>query len=235
MAERRMLSKTISTSRKVNRLTDRAGLLYTWLIPHTDDYGRMEGDVLTIKAKVVPMRQITAEEVEQDLMMMSLNGLIKTYQFNDETYLEILNFESFQTFKTDRPRRSDYPDENGNIPSGIQRFPTGNIVLSKGREGKGSKDKGREDIYPDDFISFWTLYPKKVGKPKTYAEWKSISKVNRSKILEDIPKRMEDEKWVGGFIKDPERYLKHQQWEDEIIKKKGSQTLANNKFKKLGL
>jgi len=189
------------------------------MIPHTDDFGHMEGDALSIKAKVVPMRSITVEEVQEDLDLMTSNEVIKFYEVKGERYIEIINFDSFQTFRSDRPRRAEHPGIDGNIPVDTQTdttdIPMVDIAPHKVREGKGSKGKGI--IYTTEFESFWKIYPKKVGKSKTFELWKRLDITEKKKIFEDIPKRMKDEKWVAGFIKDPERYIKNQQWEDQII------------------
>lgn len=149
MAERRMLSKTISTSRKVNRLPDRSALLYTWLIPHTDDFGHLEGDAISIKAKIVPMRSVSEQEVQQDLDLMVQNELIQIYEIKGEKYIEILNFDSFQTFRSDRPRRAEYPGPDGQFPSDNQRdtndIPEGDNAPRKRREGKLREGKVREE------------------------------------------------------------------------------------------
>ena len=96
MANRRMLSKNISTSRKVNRLNDRAALLYTWLIPHTDDYGRLEGDAFSIKAKIVPMRILNEEQIEEDLAAIEKNGLVKGMRSRVKSILRYLISKSFK-------------------------------------------------------------------------------------------------------------------------------------------
>lgn len=167
MAERRMLSKTISTSRKVHRLPDRAALLYTWMIPHTDDFGHMEGDALSVKAKVMPMRSVTIEQIEEDLLTME-KELIKRYEVDGEIYLEILNFDSFQTFRSDRKRQAEHPGPDGLLPQDNQLdtndIPVGaNSLVREGkvREGKGSKEKGRaasisylKDIPKEDLKEF---------------------------------------------------------------------------------
>lgn len=75
----------------------------------------------------------------------------------------------------------------------------------------------KEDIYT--FEKFWSIYPKKVGKGNTEKLWKNLPLEVRELILDDIPRRKFDDKWVNGFIKDPERYIKYKQWEDEIISK----------------
>ena len=56
-----------------------------------------------------------------------------------------------------------------------------------------------------------------MGKGTTEKLWNNLSPEIRSKILDDIPRRKFDDKWLNGFIKDPERYIKSKQWEDEII------------------
>jgi len=114
-----MISKSISTSRKVNRLPDRVALLYTWLIPHTDDFGRLEGDALSIKAKIVPMRNCTESEIIEDLALIEKHGLIEQYEVKGEKYLQIIGFEDFQTFRIDRPRRALYPNIQGKMDGGI--------------------------------------------------------------------------------------------------------------------
>ena len=43
-ARARMLSPTISTSERVNMLSTKAALLYTWLLAHCDDQGRLSAD-----------------------------------------------------------------------------------------------------------------------------------------------------------------------------------------------
>jgi hypothetical protein len=71
------------------------------------------------------------------------------------------------------------------------------------------------------FDSFWEIYPKKTGKKKAEELWKNLKIEDQQKAIEDIPKRKSDDKWKGGFIKDPERYIKYEQWNDEIIVKNG--------------
>lgn len=96
-------------------------------------------------------------------------------------------------------------------------IPNGNQMATQDRLELGKSKDRIEDI---PFQSFWEIYPKKVGRKKCEEMWKNIDVEVQKLILEDIPLRMEDEKWKGGFIKDPERYLKHEQWNDEILKPK---------------
>lgn len=103
---------------------------------------------------------------------------------------------------------------------------TDNVPLEEKRREK----KRREYKYTDEFESFWSLYPKKVNKPKTFDVWKSLNESEMRSVVLDVPKRKADDKWVNGFVKDPERYLSHRQWEDDIVRPKvPKQTVAPSK------
>lgn len=81
LSRRRYLSTAISLDRRVNLLAtkhgDFAALLYTWMIPHADDAGRLSGDPLEILCTVCPMRRDkTEEDVARALEGMVDAGLI---------------------------------------------------------------------------------------------------------------------------------------------------------------
>ena len=145
-----MISKSISTSKKLARLDDASALIFTWLQTHTDDYGCMDGDAPTVRAKVVPMRNYTDEQVAKSLEAMEKEGLIHLYSVDDEDYLHIVAFEEHQTFRSDRPRRSEYPMPPG-IPMGdndqpkvVKKQPKGGKRQRKLSEGKLSEVKRSE-------------------------------------------------------------------------------------------
>ena len=89
------------------------------------------------------------------------------------------------------------------------------LRIGKVRIGKVSIGKDKE--YPEDFEEFWKIYPKHTAKKNAFVEWKKITAEDRAAIMLDVPKRKLDDKWVNGFVKDPERYIKNRQWEDDII------------------
>lgn len=130
MAKARMISRSISTSRKLARVDDRAALLFTWIQPHTDDYGRMEGDAMTVRAKVCPMRPYTDEDVEASLKTLQKAGLVLRYEVEGEQYVQVCGFEEHQTFKSDRPRKSEYPEPPNGLVCTLE--PTGNQTEPKG-------------------------------------------------------------------------------------------------------
>jgi hypothetical protein len=68
------------------------------------------------------------------------------------------------------------------------------------------------------WVRVWTLYPKKVGKIAAAREWDKIAPT--PDVVEDTLAALEAQKqsdqWRRGYIPDPERWLKHRRWTDEI-------------------
>lgn len=150
MAERRMISKVISISEKVNFLPDIFDmLLFTWMIPHTDDFGRLVGSPAKVKALVVPLLDKSLRDVRDSLQRLHDNGVIQWYEVDGEQFIQIKNFEEHQPglHKRTRPKFPDPPNNSANkidFPGNSGNFP--NIPPEeKGREGNRTEQKGREE------------------------------------------------------------------------------------------
>jgi uncharacterized protein YdaU (DUF1376 family) len=65
------------------------------------------------------------------------------------------------------------------------------------------------------FEEFWEAYKKPVGKKTSIRLYEKVSEENREKIKEHLPKYASSKE--RQYRKDPERYLKHEAWNDEII------------------
>lgn len=116
MAEKRMLSKVISVSEKVNTLPDIFDmLLFTWMIPHTDDLGRLPGSPAKIKALVAPMIDRSIADVKAALQNMCDQGLILWYESGGEKIIQILGHEKHQEGL--KSRRSKFASPNSQLTS----------------------------------------------------------------------------------------------------------------------
>jgi hypothetical protein len=102
MAQKRMIDKKISVSEQVANLPIEAQLIFTWMIPHADDFGLLPYSPRTIKALVVPMLDITADAIESHLQTMVENKLIRILEYNGKNYYAINNFFKHQTLRQDR-------------------------------------------------------------------------------------------------------------------------------------
>lgn len=152
MAKGRIISRSISTSRKVSVVSDQAALLLSWLIPHTDDYGRIEGGADDILFAVVPRRRWEEAQVEKFLKELWLVNLIRTYHEDDKRYIEIVDFENHQTFRSDRSRvaKCPTPKKDGYditwYTNDNQRGKEDAEVKLSQVKDKSSKVKPRKDI-----------------------------------------------------------------------------------------
>jgi hypothetical protein len=90
-----------------------ARLLFLGLWTHCDDGGRHPATPKAIKGKVFPADTFSAEQVEVMLRELVTNGLLKAYGANGMTFLEVIDWSSWQSVKNPT---FQWPDETGAIP-----------------------------------------------------------------------------------------------------------------------
>lgn len=112
MANRRMIHNKISRSEQVNNLSNEAALLFTWMITHADDEGKLKGSSASIRATVLPMKELKNDDVEKLLQEIVGQGLI--YRWSDEfgIYIEFPTWFKHQTLQRDRIKDSIFPSYN---------------------------------------------------------------------------------------------------------------------------
>ena len=188
-----MISRSISTSVKLSKVSDFAALLFTWIIPHTDDFGRMDGDSATVKGIVVPMRDKTTDEIEEALIELDKSKLIERYEVDGRKFLYVAKFEQHQTFKVDRPRQAQFPVKRG--------------LVSKRKE---------TNQYTDDFENAWLEYPNKVNKFMAFRAYQKIKPDEKLKkiIFAAIATQKSWRQWQEGFIPHFSTWLNGRRWED---------------------
>ena len=101
MAIRRMISKSLSTSKKFAELEgaplgEFAQKLYMLLLCHGDDFGRFAGDAFTVKHTVVPTSARTLDEVEQALERLTGVALVQRYAVDGRSYLQLVDWDRHQ-------------------------------------------------------------------------------------------------------------------------------------------
>lgn len=142
MARGRMISKSLSTSKKYAALYGQphglqAQAIYPLLVAHADDFGRLEGDAFTVKNSVVPASNWSETEILTVLGLLNAAQLIVWYEVERAMYLQIVDFERHQGGLHKRTA-SRFPRVPGNsrkvrgVPSQLNRTEL------KGTEGKGS-------------------------------------------------------------------------------------------------
>lgn len=118
MAERRSIYKKISHSEQVANLPVVAQLLYTWMIPHADDFGLLPYSPRTLKAMIIPMVDIRVEDIGFQMEDIGKQGLIEEFEFAGEKFWKLKKFREHQTLKRDR-----IPNILFKIPNEIPKNP----------------------------------------------------------------------------------------------------------------
>lgn len=191
MASGRILKTQISLSEQVNDLPLDAALLFTWMIPHADDFGRMCGSARKIKAQVVPMRDdFSAASVERCLLEMRAAQLIDRYEVSGELYIQFPRWEEHQSglHKRTKSKIPDPPASEDSAPlpesPGISRnfpeFPSEQNRTEQEENGKRTELEAAsagaptqtkpEPATDEDFDAMWGFFPKRNGgNPKQSA------------------------------------------------------------------
>jgi len=118
MARKRYISTDISLSGKIEELARRCGdyavLLFTWMVPHADDWGRMEGDADKLFYTVTPRFALlgrTPADAEEALEAMDDIGLLEWYEVGHNRYIQ-LNRDTFYALQTYIPREKREQDKS---------------------------------------------------------------------------------------------------------------------------
>lgn len=109
MAVGRMLHNKISKSLQVDRLSEHAQLLFTWMISWADDEGRIKGEPKYIKGTVIPFKKWSEKNVRGYLEDMKNVGLIHYWQINNEWFIEFVKWKEYQHIRKDRFTPSKLP------------------------------------------------------------------------------------------------------------------------------
>ncbi len=106
MADKRMIGRAVSQSRKLSKISIKAALIWTWSIPFFDSYGYMEADPDWIKFNIVPRRDdITLQDIAGVLQELARSKLWKLYQLCDSENKIVAFDPKFKDFQTLRPER----------------------------------------------------------------------------------------------------------------------------------
>lgn len=159
---------------------------------------------------------IEKKTVELGLMLFKKYQMIDIF---DGDTIEVINFAKHQSIEElerkrelTRARVTRYREKL--MCNALLTHDTRSVTLT---------DKIRQDkIYTSDFLSFYSAYPRHVGKEAAWKAWKKyngnippldvlINKINEFKKTEDWQKDK------GKFIPHPATWLNGKRWEDEGV------------------
>lgn len=145
MPRGRFLSRDVSTSERLANLrSDFARLLWTWCIPHADCDGRLPGSSRVLRAAVVPMLDVSNEDVSEAVADLVRCRLAVLYDSGGTRALQILKFADHQTgMRPDREAPSKYGP-----PPDLLRTSSGPTPDNSGPCSTTENDSTPEDSGP---------------------------------------------------------------------------------------
>lgn len=146
MAARRMLSREVATSERLNGCSERADLAYCKALPFTCRDGRVPGSARKLRALCFPMRDWTIKEVEEVIRELTEAGLWLLYtEPGPRQVIEVVKFHVHQPGV--RPGSARY---NAEAPSPYAAPTQVRVATDTGatqvrvlKERKGTKEKGK--------------------------------------------------------------------------------------------
>ncbi len=155
----------------------------------------------------------------------------------DQDFVDDLT-EVYRKRRTDPPNKPNIRRENASESEFSTRESAEKGILSpemrqsKVKESKeytppvsppinrDEKEPGNPKKFTDEFISFWTAYPKKVGKDKAWEAWRrKKSRPPISDLVATVEKQKTSNEWMdqgGKFIPNPATWINQGRWQDQL-------------------
>jgi hypothetical protein len=92
-------------------------------------------------------------------------------------------------------------------------------VKDKDTESELLNKKSVPNKFDPEFESVWDMYGRKGSKKQAYVEWKNLTKEDKQILIDHIPRYVEAHEAEPQYMKDFERYLKHQTYHSVIIER----------------
>ena len=153
--------------------------------------------------------------------LMSEDAASKSKKENGKRILQIdasewyiVNYEQYRDFSysnsPDAIKKRKQRDKKGTCPQMSQSVPGHSVSVS-----------ASVSEYTKEFTSFWSMYPRKVGKGAAYRAWKKIlCQAETLQLIESALKwQKESDQWTkdnGQFIPHPSTWLNQGRWDDEV-------------------
>lgn len=257
MARIRTIKPEFWRSPDIMQLDHFQRLLYIGLWNLADDEGRGEYNAAAIAADLFlseyslnPHGVLT--QVETAFTEYSNSGMVRLYRVKNRQYFEIVNWLEHQ--RINRPSASKFPaydqrEQEIHVPLTEDSLNVHGVLTVGKEQGTGNREQGVKDLsdsdesndtpkpkriqYTPEFEDWWRRFPKRTGSKKNaFTQFKSA--LNRIPLeeLNAATDRLAAFVRAGHkevqFVKDGERWLKEDRWEEELIVPQAPQPQSKN-------
>ena len=117
----RVLSETVCTSEKIEKLNPFAEICYYRLWVNADDYGRMDARLPLLRARLFPLKEIPIGLMSDALTALQKAELVKCYNAGGIPYLYLTEWEAHQQIRVKREKYPPPPGWRSATPAGEAR------------------------------------------------------------------------------------------------------------------
>jgi len=98
----RILKESICVSEQIDRLSPFEEVCFYRMIVNADDYGRLDGRINVLRARMFPLREMPADQLEQAIESLVRAGLVARYRVDGMPYLLLPGWNRNQKVRTKR-------------------------------------------------------------------------------------------------------------------------------------
>ena len=222
----RMVKKELWNSHRILSISPNERLMFICMFNVADDDGLLKNSALQMKSICYSCdSDITLGMVKEYINNIISVGLI---ELNDErTLIRICKWKDHQ--RIDKPTPSKYifkrsfQDTSKNGIIALKEDSNSTLDERKGKKDKERQKKEKEVVQDKTlelFNSFYSLYPRKQDKKRSYTAFKNITKANQKLCIEGVVVYVQ---WLKvnnivdkTLIKLPSTYIHGEHWMDEL-------------------
>ena len=201
MARGRILSRTIATDGRFNKLTITEQWLFMRLLPFADDHGRLPGNLIELRLLCIPGSTINNADLEDALIRLDELELI----YYDRT--KVIQYRAWLKNQkiNHKPAQSVFPNPRQHTKEKV-REP----------EKVGTPEKihnANLDNVVNTFEDFWNVGFKRTDRKKCMAKWLEIPDEHKASLIKFAKRLVKGKKG----LQNPYTFLALKQWEKEIV------------------
>ncbi len=102
----RIIKESICTSEQIDKLSAFAETTFYRLIVNADDFGRMDGRVAVLRARLFPLKDVRNSQIEDALQELASVELVNTYSVDGKPFVRLSGWDRHQQI---RAKKSKYP------------------------------------------------------------------------------------------------------------------------------
>lgn len=216
MARSRNIKPGFFTNDALSEVEPLGRLLFAGLWCHADRDGRLDDRPKKIKAEILPYDDCNVDKLLSDLEKA---GFIIRYATEQGKFIQILTFSKHQNPHIKEAESTIPAPDLNNIKqvldtSQSDTSPADSLnPITDSLNLIHDSPKKHMSEYSDDFVTFWTSYPKKTGKGDAWITWKKL-KPDINQVLSALSWQTRSQQWQSGYIPNPKTYLNGRRWED---------------------